>query len=132
KIQKFAPNGSLLWYYIYPHVGSDIVEEIKIDDQDNIYVSYIKRYAPNFSIGQGLLKLNSSGNLLWENLSSNDKVWWNRNFEILPDHSVISQYYSWRDTIAAWITDSHLYKVDSSGQTEWQVDSLWQITSDVS
>ncbi|HYV94931.1 MAG TPA: hypothetical protein VE978_24365 [Chitinophagales bacterium] len=131
KVQKFSPGGTLLWSYIYPHIGQDVVSGLKIDDHNNIYVSYFKAETNQVSIGAGLLKLDSDRNLLWENLNPHDKLWWNRNFEILPDHSIINQYYSWRDTTGGLVPDSHLYKVNSSGQTEWQVDSLWQATSDV-
>src|SRR5207245_1432520 len=82
--------------------------------------------------GAGFLKLNPNGDLLWDNLNTNSKVARIKNFEILSDESVINQYSSTIDTFDADIIDSHLYKINPSGQTIWQVDSLSQDNTDVS
>jgi hypothetical protein len=131
-IQKISPDGSLLWDYIYPHSGDNFPVGLKVDDEDNIYVSVERNNSDDTISGIDILKLDPSGNLLWHNLNENNKVWWDRNFEILPDHGIINQYFSYHNNGPEWKNDSHLYRLNSAGETIWQVDSSRQTTSDVS
>ncbi len=144
-ISKFNPNGDLLWIKqdpIFTTASDDERPKLKIDNNDNIIVVYYSNSEVSGGNNAGnndiiVLKLDSSGNLLW---AKQDPSWNTSLNDELPIVSVDSFnniiFCYFCEGVIEGGTQNQLFdivvvKLDSSGNLIWaKQDPIWNTDSE--
>gem|GEM_PF-889316 len=122
-VQKFTPNGTNLWrkstffyWRSYPYA-------MEVSPNGNVYLGGGINHSSSSSLDMGIVKYDSSGNLIWTKIFShefeNNKV---GSYDYIHDIKIDKKenvYFTGRDIVPGNFLDIATGKVDSSGNTIW-------------
>ncbi len=118
-LTKLDPEGNEVWQFQYDNSnnGNDIAVDLQIDQNNDVFISFIKEFAGTSSFG--LLKISESGSLIFEN----DWSYSNNQHNVCSDIVLDANGYIYivgGTAINNGFSDIAIVRFDPSGSFDWE------------